>query len=45
MSVIRFDEQKIKLFYDATESVRIKWTSQIGEDLVSAAQADMNSVK
>lgn len=45
MTVIDFTPEQIRVFFDATESVRAKWTEQIGSDLVSAAKADMDSVK
>jgi len=43
MNVTKFTPEMIKEFYNATQSVRDKWTKEIGADLVKAAEADMKS--
>ncbi len=45
MTVTRFTPEMTKAFYDATASVRVKWTKEIGTDLVKAAEADMKNAK
>ncbi|MBO5565798.1 MAG: TRAP transporter substrate-binding protein DctP [Succinivibrio sp.] len=45
MQVTRLTPEQIKVFYDATKSVRDEWTPKIGADLVKAAEEDMASVK
>jgi TRAP-type C4-dicarboxylate transport system substrate-binding protein len=45
MQITRFTPEQIKAFYDATSSVRAKWTQKIGADLVAAAEADMKAAK
>ena len=45
MNVVKFTPEMIKEFYDATKSVRDKWTKEIGEDLVKAAEADMKAAQ
>ena len=45
MNVVKFTPEMIKEFYDATQSVRDKWTKEIGEDLVKAAEADMKAAQ
>lgn len=44
MQVNKYTPEQIKEFYDATAEVRAKWTKNIGEALVKAAQEDMASV-
>ena len=41
----RLTPEQIKVFFDATKSVRDKWTKKIGAELVKAAEADMASVR
>ena len=45
MNVVKFTPEMVKEFYDATKSVRDKWTKEIGEDLVKAAEADMKAAQ
>jgi len=45
MNVVKFTPEMIKEFYDATKSVRDKWTPIIGEELVKAAEADMKAAQ
>ena len=45
MTVTKFTPEMIADFYKATQSVRDKWTKEIGEDLVKAAEADMKNAK
>ena len=45
MIVTRFTPEQIRVFYEATQSVRDKWTKNIGPKLVKAAQADMEAAK
>jgi TRAP-type C4-dicarboxylate transport system substrate-binding protein len=45
MIVTRFTPEQIRVFYEATQSVRDKWTKNIGSKLVKAAQADMEAAK
>ena len=45
MTVTRLTPEQIKVFFDATKSVRDKWTKKIGAELVKAAEADMASVR
>ncbi len=44
MKVNRFTQEQVKEFYDATASVREKWTKNVGPELVKAAEEDMASV-
>ena len=44
MQVNKYTPEQIKEFYDATASVREKWTKNIGPELVKAAEDDMASV-
>ncbi len=43
MTVVRFTPEQVKEFYDATQSVRDKWTQEIGPELVKAAEEDMKA--
>ncbi|MBQ7586047.1 MAG: TRAP transporter substrate-binding protein DctP [Desulfovibrionaceae bacterium] len=43
MTVVVPTEKQMQEFYDTTASVRKKWTENIGEDLVKAAEADMQN--
>ncbi|MDO5537864.1 MAG: TRAP transporter substrate-binding protein DctP, partial [Desulfovibrionaceae bacterium] len=45
MTVVRFTPEMIEEFYNATKSVRDKWTKEIGEDLVKAAEEDMKAAQ
>ena len=45
MTVVKFNDQQIDEFYAATQSVRDKWTKEIGEELVKAAEADMKAAQ
>mgnify|MGYP003309019941 CR=1 FL=1 len=45
MNGVKFTPEMIKEFYEATQSVRDKWTKEIGEDLVKAAEADMKAAQ
>lgn len=45
MTVTRYTPEMVKQFYDATKSVRDKWTKEIGPDLVKAAEEDMKNAK
>ncbi|MBQ9240569.1 MAG: TRAP transporter substrate-binding protein DctP [Duodenibacillus sp.] len=45
MTVTRFTPEQVKVFYDATKSVRAKWTKNIGPALVKAAEADMAAAR
>ena len=45
MTVVKFSPEQVKEFYDATQSVRDKWTKEIGPDLVKAAEADMKAAQ
>ena len=45
MTVTRLTPEQIKVFFDATKSVRDKWTKKIGAELVKAAEADRASVR
>lgn len=43
MTVTHFTPEMIAEFYKATQSVRDKWTGEIGEELVKAAEEDMRT--
>ena len=45
MNIVKFTDQQVDEFYAATQSVRDKWTKEIGEDLVKAAEADMKAAQ
>lgn len=45
MNIVKFTDQQVDEFYAATQSVRDKWTKEIGEDLVKAAEADMKATQ
>jgi tripartite ATP-independent transporter DctP family solute receptor len=45
MQVEKFTPQMIKVFYDATAKVREDWSQKLGQDLMNAAQKDMESVR
>ncbi len=45
MTVTRFTPEMIREFYDATKSVRVKWTEEIGPELVKAAEEDMKAAQ
>ena len=45
MTVVKFTDEQIDAFYAATHSVRDKWTKEIGEELVKAAEADMKAAQ
>jgi TRAP-type C4-dicarboxylate transport system substrate-binding protein len=45
MTVTRFTQEQVAEFYKATQSVRDKWTKEIGTDLVKAAEEDMKAAR
>ena len=45
MTIVKFTPEQVKEFYDATQSVRDKWTKEIGPELVKAAEADMKAAQ
>ena len=45
MTVVKFTDEQIDAFYAATQSVRDKWSKEIGEELVKAAEADMKAAQ
>ena len=45
MQIVKFTPEQIAEFYNATQSVRDKWTKEIGADLVKAAEEDMKAAQ
>ena len=45
MNIVKFTPEQVREFYDATKSVRDKWTKEVGPELVKAAGADMKAAQ
>ena len=45
MNIVKFTPEQVREFYDATKSVRDKWTQGVGPELVKAAEADMKAAQ
>jgi len=45
MTVVKFTPEQVDEFYAATQSVRDKWTREIGAELVKAAEEDMKAAR
>ena len=45
MNIVKFTPEQVAEFYAATQAVRDKWSKEIGEELVKAAEADMKAAQ